>query len=270
MFSCEYWIFDDCGKASCLSSPLSILGWPLEVSYKLLIDRSHMRPEYPTGIFPPFPLTFWKFHCSVKYILSLPSSIIECFFNTVVYSNLFSIFFIARNSVCRLWYGTDVFVRHCIFISRLTPLKFTVHLNVYTVWHRQEALSTKKGKVFTFIVAVDAQHLSLLFISSKREATVLQTPAHTAITHCLTKPIYSVFLHLGPRKAGWPLSPCVSMGRKAAFDSVRSANSCQAKAGSCAACCSLLRLWVSLSPTGAALTAAFAAAVHALPYPSRG
>ncbi len=93
-----------------------------------------------------------------------------------------------------------------------------------------------------------------LFISSKREATVLQTPAHTAITHCLTKPIYSVFLHLGPRKAGWPLSPCVSMGRKAAFDSVRSANSCQAKAGSCAACCSLLRLWVSLSPTGTALT----------------
>lgn len=84
-----------------------------------------------------------------------------------------------------------------------------------------------------------------LFILSKWEGTVLQTPAHAAITHCLTKPIYSVFLHLGPRKAGWPLSPCVSMGRKAAFDSVRSANSCQAKAGSCAACCSLLRLWVS-------------------------
>ncbi len=53
--------------------------------------------------------------------------------------------------------------KHCKFISRLAPLKFTVHLNVYTVWHRQEALSTKKGKVFTFIVAVDAQHLSLPF-----------------------------------------------------------------------------------------------------------
>lgn len=86
-----------------------------------------------------------------------------------------------------------------------------------------------------------------LFSSSKWEATVLQTPAHTVITHCLTKPIYSVFLHLGPRKAGWPLSPCVSMGRNAAFDFVRSANSCQVKAGSCAACCSLLWLWVSLS-----------------------
>lgn len=86
-----------------------------------------------------------------------------------------------------------------------------------------------------------------LFILSKWEAIVLQTHAHAEITHCLTKPIYSVFLHLGPRKAGWPLSLCVSMGRKAAFDSVRSANSCQAKAGSCAACCSLLRLWVSPS-----------------------
>lgn len=150
-------------------------------------------------------------------------------------------------------YGTNMFVRRWIF---MTSQVLQVH-STSKCLHRQEALSRKKGKVFAFIVPAETQHLSLLFISSKQEATVLQTPAHTAITHCLTKPIYSLFfLHLGPRKAGWPLSPCVSMGRKAAFDSVRSANSCQAQAGLCVSCCSLLRLWVSLSlsPTGTALT----------------
>lgn len=51
IFIYEDSIFDDCGKVSFLSSPLSVLNSPLEVSHKLLIDRSHIRPEYPTGIF---------------------------------------------------------------------------------------------------------------------------------------------------------------------------------------------------------------------------
>lgn len=157
-------------------------------------------------------------------------------------------------------YRTDMFVRRWIFMFS----KFTVLLNVYTDW---KPYQQRRVKYLLLSWQWKRSIPRSLFISSKLEATVLQTPAHTAITHCLTKPIYSLFfLHLGPRKAGWPLSPCVSMGRKAAFDSVRSANSCQAQAGLCVSCCSLLQLWVSLSFPLELHWLTAAVAVHVLPH----